>query len=63
MQPRPMRLVYFVSAGTIERTFVDGTMNVVHGNAGETQIREIPLPYSWKNIGTTTIYLISVDIK
>jgi quercetin dioxygenase-like cupin family protein len=63
MQTRPMRVVYFITGGTFERTYKDGKKEVVPEKAGVTKIINVPQPYSLKNIGKTTIHLIEVNVK
>jgi quercetin dioxygenase-like cupin family protein len=63
MQSRPMRVVYFISGGTFERTYKDGKKEVIPEKTGDTKIINVPQPYSLKNIGKTTIHLIEVNVK
>ena len=63
LQLRPMRVVYFITSGVFNRVFKDGTQTVVYADAGETRLLDVPLPYSLKNIGNSTVHLIEVDIK
>jgi len=63
MQARPMRVVYFVSGGSFERTYADGKKEVIRSKAGETKILDISQPYALKNVGKTTIHTIVVNVK
>jgi hypothetical protein len=63
MMKRPMRVVYFVSGGTVVRTFDDGKTETVTYKSGETRILDIPRGYSYVNSGKTTIRGISVSLK
>ena len=56
-------VVYHLSAGTIERTFADGSKKVVTYKAGQTSIIAEKRPYSTKNIGKTAIHEIVVQLK
>jgi hypothetical protein len=50
--------VYIMSGGAFERTFADGTKEVTPRKSGDAIIIKEKLPYSVKNVGTTTIHLI-----
>ncbi len=63
METREGRVSYYVTGGKIERTYADGTKTIVTRKAGVTMINAEKLPYSTKNIGKTTIHLISVKLK
>jgi len=63
MQARPMRVVYFITGGTFERTYKDGKKEVIPEKAGATKIINVTQPYALKNIGKTTIHLIEVNVK
>ena len=56
-------VVYHLSAGTIERTYADGSKKVVTYKAGQTTIIAEKRPYSTKNIGKTTVHEIVVQLK
>ena len=56
-------VVYHLSAGTIERSFADGSKQVVTYKAGQTTIIAEKRPYSTKNIGNTAIHEIVVQLK
>ena len=60
MDKRDGRVFYFVTGGTLERTFADGSKQVTVRKTGSTTINAEKRPYSLKNIGKTTIHIISV---
>lgn len=55
--------VYHLSAGTIERSFADGSKKIVNYKAGETMIVNEKRPYSTKNIGKTAVHEIVFQLK
>ena len=55
--------VYHLSAGTIERTFADGSKQVVTYKAGEATIIAEKRPYSTKNTGKTAVHEIVFQRK
>ena len=66
MSPITSRLgliAYYVRGGTSERGYADGTKEVVERKTGETFIVTEKRPYSLKNVGTTTIHVITVRLK
>jgi len=56
-------VVYHLSAGTIERSYADGSKKVVNYKAGETMIIDEKRPYSTKNIGKTVVHEIVFQLK
>ncbi len=56
-------VVYHLSAGTIERSYADGSKKVVTYKAGQTTIIDEKRPYSTKNIGKTAVHEIVVQLK
>jgi hypothetical protein len=56
-------VVYHLSGGTIERTYADGSKQIVTYKAGQTTIIAEKRPYSTKNIGKTAIHEIVVQLK
>jgi hypothetical protein len=56
-------VVHWVSGGTVERTYADGTKEVVTRKSGETALIAEKRPYSVKNVGKTTTHLIEVQLK
>ena len=56
-------VAYYVKGGKSERAYADGTKEVVERKTGETFIVTEKRPYSLKNVGTTTIHVITVRLK
>ncbi len=56
-------VVHWVSGGTVERTYADGTKEVMNRKSGETALITEKRPYSVKNVGKTTTHLIEVQLK
>ena len=56
-------VVHWVTGGKIERTYADGTKEVITRKAGETALITEKRQYSVKNIGTSTTHLIEVELK
>ena len=56
-------VAYYVTGGKSERTYADGTKEAVERKAGETFIVTEKRPYALKNVGTTTIHVITVRLK
>lgn len=56
-------VAYYVQGGTSERGYADGTKEVVERKTGETFIVTEKRPYSLKNVGKTTIHVITVRLK
>jgi len=63
MDMREGRVFYYLTGGTIERTFADGAKAVLTVKAEQATINTEKRPYSVKNIGKTTIHFISVHLK
>jgi hypothetical protein len=63
IQSREGLVAYYVSGGKTERTYADGTKEVIERKAGETFIVTEKRPYSLKNVGKTTIHIITVKLK
>ena len=63
MAKRPIRVIYVLSGGTLERTYADGKkVNIVY-KTGETKIIHDDLPYELKNITNSTVKLYCVRNK
>ena len=60
---RPMRVVYAIKGGTLERTYADGTKETVQWKTGETRILSEERPYAIKNIGKGVVHLLVVALK
>jgi|SRR5713226_8153583 len=60
---RPMRVVYAIKGGTLERTYEDGTKETAQWKAGETKILTEERPYAIKNTGKSAVRLLVVYLK
>jgi quercetin dioxygenase-like cupin family protein len=60
---RPMRVVYCLKGGTLERTYADGTKETAEWKAGDTKIISEPRPYALKNVGKSVIHYLVVFVK
>jgi hypothetical protein len=60
---RPMRAVYAIKGGTLERTYEDGKKENIVWKTGESRIISEPRPYALKNVGKTVIHLLVVVSK
>ena len=63
MQAREGTVYHYVTGGTFERTFSDGSKDVVTRKTGETVLITEKRPYSTKNVGKTTVQVIAVQTK
>jgi hypothetical protein len=63
MRSREGPFTYSISGGSLERTYADGTKEVVTRKSGESFLNKEKRPYSTKNVGKTTIHLIAVQLK
>ena len=57
------QLYYYVQGGTVELNFADGTKTTVTRKTGEARIVTEKRSYSAKNIGTSTVHVITVTLK
>src|SRR5215471_3675152 len=60
---RQGRVVHWITGGKLERTYADGTKEVLTRKGGETTLITEKRPYSVKNIGQTSVHLIEVELK
>ena len=60
---RPLRAVYAIKGGSLERTYEDGKKEVIRWKDGEARIISEPRPYSVKNIGKSVVHLYIVVPK
>ena len=60
---RTGRVSHWLTAAKLERTFADGSKDVVVHKAGETTLNTEKRSYSSKNIGTTIIHIRQVVLK
>lgn len=60
MTKRPTRVVYALTAGTLTRTYEDGTKADITFKKGETKIIQEDKPYSFVNLGKSplTLYIV-----
>jgi mannose-6-phosphate isomerase-like protein (cupin superfamily) len=60
MTKRPIRVVYALTAGTLTRTYEDGTKADISFKKGETKIIQEERPYSFVNLGKAplTLYIV-----
>jgi hypothetical protein len=63
MRSREGLFTYSISGGSLQRTYADGTKEVVTRKSGESFLNKEKRPYSTKNVGKTTIHLIAVQLK
>ena len=63
MGTRPMRVIYVIDGGVLERRFADGTKEIHTLEKGHTEILTETRAYSVNNIGKTTIHLVEVALK
>jgi hypothetical protein len=60
---RAGRVSHWLTPARLQRTFADGTKDVIVHKSGETTLNTEKRPYSVKNIGTTSVHLIQVVVK
>ena len=60
---RQGQLYYYVQGGSVELTYSDGTKASVTRKTGEARIVTEKRAYSAKNVGTTTLHVITVTLK
>jgi len=60
---RQGQLYYYVQGGSVELTYSDGTKTTITRKTGEARIVTEKRAYSAKNIGTTTLHVITVTLK
>jgi hypothetical protein len=60
---RPMRAVYAIKGGTLERTYEDGKKENIVWKTGESRIISEERPYALKNVGKTVVHLLVVQPK
>lgn len=56
-------VVHWLTGGKIERTYADGSKEVITRKGGETMLITEKRAYSVKNIGTTSVHLIEIKLK
>ena len=60
---RQGQLYYYVQGGTVELTYSDGTKATLTRKTGEARIVTDKRAYSAKNVGTTTLHVLTVTLK
>jgi hypothetical protein len=56
-------ILYYLSGGTVERTFADGTKSTVTRKTGQALVNSEMRPYSTLNTGTTALHVIAIKLK
>lgn len=57
------QLYYYMQGGTLELSYPDGTKTTVTRKTGEARIVTDKRTYSAKNVGTTTVHVVTVTLK
>ena len=63
MAKRPVRVIYVLSGGSLERTYADGKKVIVTYTTGETKIINEDVSYELKNTGNSTVKLYCIRNK
>jgi quercetin dioxygenase-like cupin family protein len=63
MAKRPIRVIYVLSGGTLERTYADGRKVDITYKTGETNIINDDVPYELKNTSNSTVTLYCIRNK
>jgi hypothetical protein len=56
-------ILYYLSGGTVERTYADGTKETVTRKTGQALVNPEKRPYATMNTGTTTVHVIAIRLK
>jgi hypothetical protein len=56
-------ILYYLSGGTVERTFADGTKSTVTRKAGQALMNPEKRPYAVENTGKTTLHVVAIRLK
>ena len=62
-QDRAGLILYYLSGGTVERTFADGTKQTVTRKTGQSLVNPEKRPYAVTNTGKTTLHVITIKLK
>jgi hypothetical protein len=62
-QDRGGLILYYISGGTVERTFTDGTKETVTRKTGQALVNPEKRPYAVTNTGKTTLHVITIKLK
>ena len=57
------RVLYYISGGTLERTFADGTKETVTRKTGQALMNSQMKPYAVTNTGKTTVRVVTIMVK
>jgi quercetin dioxygenase-like cupin family protein len=63
MSKRPVRVIYVLSGGTLERTYADGRKVDITYKTGETKIIDDSVAYELKNVSSSTVKLYCIRNK
>ena len=56
-------ILYYLSGGTIERTYEDGKKETVTRKTGQALVNSEKRPYATLNTGSTTVHVIAITVK
>ena len=62
-QDRAGLILYYISGGTVERTFADGKKETVTRKTGQSLVNPEKRPYAVTNTGKTTLHVITIKLK
>jgi hypothetical protein len=62
-QDRSGLVLYYISGGTLERTFADGTKESIVRKTGQSLMNTEKRPYAVTNTGKTTVHVITIKLK
>lgn len=62
-QDRSGRVLYYISGGTLERTFADGTKETIVRKTGQSMMNTEKRLYAVENTGKTTVHVITIKLK
>jgi hypothetical protein len=56
-------ILYYLSGGTIERTYADGKKETITRKTGQALVNSEMRPYATLNTGSTTVHVIAIQVK
>jgi hypothetical protein len=62
-QDRGGLILYYISGGTVERTFADGKKETITRKTGQALVNPEKRPYAVTNTGKTTLHVITIKLK
>jgi hypothetical protein len=62
-QDREGQILYYISGGTVERTFGDGSKETVTRKTGQALPNPEKRPYAVTNTGKTTMHVVAIKLK